>query len=342
MGELKSIITKTRELETPAFFPVHNCGIKGDGNSPKYWEEIPDMKTMMVNAHYINSTAFYERLKTQKLHGKYVKDGVFFADSGGYQQKTDNITLDPVQILRVQENIGADIAATLDVPVFQEDDIYYRNHSDSIKKSVKNALLALEKREHEDMLIYATIQGSNIKVMMNMLDYLMKRGNFDGFAIGGLVSKKSNYRAVIDTIFAIRKKIGDLPLHIFGLGGPTMIPLMVYMGADTFDSSAFLKGGSSRLYFLPEGNTIEFQEMKVTKYLPCICPVCSNHKFDEIRNERKLIGLHNLWIINNEIRKLKVSILENDVEKYLDKRFSNSIGIKSSYRYAKLKKKGLI
>jgi queuine/archaeosine tRNA-ribosyltransferase len=308
MGELKSIITKTRELETPAFFPVHNCGIKGDGNSPKYWEEIPDMKTMMVNAHYINSTAFYERLKTQKLHGKYVKDGVFFADSGGYQQKTDNITLDPVQILRVQENIGADIAATLDVPVFQEDDIYYRNHSDSIKKSVKNALLALEKREHEDMLIYATIQGSNIKVMMNMLDYLMKRGNFDGFAIGGLVSKKSNYRAVIDTIFAIRKKIGDLPLHIF----------------------------------LPEGNTIEFQEMKVTKYLPCICPVCSNHKFDEIRNERKLIGLHNLWIINNEIRKLKVSILENDVEKYLDKRFSNSIGIKSSYRYAKLKKKGLI
>ncbi|WP_246589261.1 tRNA-guanine transglycosylase [Methanofollis formosanus] len=342
MTNIRIIDTATRELETPAFFPVHNGGKGGEGNTPRYWEMIPDMNTMMINAYSIYSSPLYEKMGEGGLHDKYSNNGVFFVDSGGFQQKNHDLTLDPIEMLRVQENVGADIAATLDLPVFAKDCIYNQKYSDAVKISVKNALIALDNREREDMLIYASLQGNDPIMMMNTIDYLKKRGNFDGFAIGGCISKRSDYHAIIDIIHAVRKRIGDLPLHVFGLGGPTMIPLMVYMGADTFDSSAFLKAGSKRLYYMPGNGSIEFSDIPETTYLPCTCPICSIHPYEEVRSERKLIGMHNLWMITHEIRKLKMAIEENEVEQYLEKRFMNSPAMYEAFRYAKAKKRGLV
>lgn len=342
MAQLKIIQTATRELETPAFFPVHNGGKSAEGNTPRYWEAIPEMNTMMINAYSILSSSLYEKMGDGGLHKKFSQNGVFFVDSGGFQQKSRNITLDPIEMLRVQEKVGADIAATLDLPVFTEDCIYNQNHADFVKKSVKNALIALENREREEMLIYASLQGNDPGMMVSTIDYLMKKGNFDGFAIGGCIPKRSRYHEIINLIHAVRRRIGYRPLHVFGLGGPAMIPLMVYMGADTFDSSAFIKAGSKRLYFMPERGTIQFSDIPETQYLPCVCPVCSRHTYNEVRSERKLIAMHNLWMITHEIRKLKVAIEENEVEQYLEKRLKNNPAIYDAFRYAKAKKWGLV
>ncbi|MCX9074320.1 MAG: tRNA-guanine transglycosylase [Candidatus Methanoperedens sp.] len=340
LARISTIKTSTNELETPVLFPVHNAGSRGKGNSPKYWEHIPDMKTMMLNAYFIKENPIYNILSNVGLHDYFKFDGTFFVDSGGLQGRLYDLKLNPIEILRIQEGIGADIASTLDIPILPQDNITNLQHANYLKTSIKNAILSSRKKQREDMLLFAAIHGNDISVMMNTVDYLNKKGNFDGFAIGGLVAKRSDFRKVVDIVIAVRKKIGDKPLHVFGLGGPSMIPLLTYLGVDSFDSSSFLKAGSKRIYFVPGEGSIEFREMEKLNMLPCVCPVCSDKTFEEVRGKRKLIALHNLWAICYEIRKLKMKIQDGTLEEYLDTRFVFNPLINTAYKYAKAKVRG--
>lgn len=340
LARISTIKTSTNEIETPVLFPVHNAGIRGKGNSPKYWEYIPDMKTMMLNAYFIKKNPIYNILSDVGLHNYFKFNCTFFVDSGGLQGRLYDLKLNPIEILRIQEDIGADIASTLDIPILPQDNITNYQHANYLKTSIKNAILSSRKKEREDMLLFAAIHGNDISVMMNTIDYLNKKGTFDGFAIGGLIAKRSDLKTVVDIIIAVRKKIGEKPLHVFGLGGPSMIPLLTYIGVDSFDSSSFLKAGSNRIYFVPGEGSIEFREMEKLKMLPCVCPVCSNNTLEEVRGKRKLIALHNLWAISYEIRKLKMKIQYGTLEEYLDTRFASNPLINAAYRYAKSKVRG--
>lgn len=338
----KIIETPHGNLETPCFFPVYHINKRGSGSSPKYWNEIPEQKTMLVNANGLKKSEIFKKVMQIGLENHFNFRGIFFVDSGGLQTRLYNFKLDPIEILRIQEQIGADIASTLDSPVLHEDNISNQSHADSINNTIQNALVSLKYREREDMHLFAVIHGNEVKIMKNMVDYLKRKGDFDGFAIGGLIFKRSNYRNLIDLIIAIRKRVGDKPLHVFGLGGPTMIPLLTYLGVDSFDSSSFLSAGSNRVYFSPEKSSVEFREMEKTSILPCVCPVCSKNSFEQVRSERKLIGMHNLWMIALELRKLKIHIQEEDLESYLDYRFMNNPQIKIAFQYAKGKVRGYL
>jgi len=340
MARIFVIDTPTRPIETPVLFLVNNTGHRGEGNGPEYWTEIPDMKTMLLNAHLLYKSSILQTLMAEGLHRHYTQDGVFFIDSGGFQNRTSDLTIDPIEILRIQESIGADIAATLDIPVLPQENTLTQKHAETLRTCVKNALITLKHREREDMLIYACIQGGDIRAMLNMVDYLQKRGQFDGFAIGGLVPKRSNFQQIVDTIWAVRKRIRDAPLHVFGLGGPSYIPLLVYLGVDTFDSSSYLRAGSKRVYFVPGQGSVDFQDIGKCTWLPCVCPVCSAHPYNEVREDRRLIALHNLWMITYEIRKLKIAISENSLEPYLEQRLKPNPLIYGAYHYAKGKIRG--
>lgn len=300
------------------------------------------MKTMLLNAHLLHRSPILQILMDEGLHRHYAQDGIFFIDSGGFQNRISNLTIDPIEVLRTQESIGADIATTLDIPVLPQDNTLTQKHAEILRTCVKNALITLRNREREDMLIYACIQGGDIQAMLNMIDYLQRRGQFDGFAIGGLVPKRSNFRQVVDIIWAIRKRIGNTPLHVFGLGGPSYIPLLVYLGVDTFDSSSYLRAGSKRVYFAPGQGSVDFHDIGSRTWLPCVCPVCSVHSCNEVRADRRLIALHNLWMIAYEIRKLKIAIHENTLEPYLEQRLKPNPLIYGTYRYAKGKVRGFV
>lgn len=342
LSSIKIIETAHGNLQTPAFFPVYHLNKRGTVSCPKFWNEIPELKTMLVNAHGIKECKRFKKILTHGLDKHLHFPGIIFVDSGGLQNRLYDLKLDPLEMLRVQEKIGADIAATLDAPVFSNDNISSMDHSERIRITIQNALLSLKNREREDMRLYAVIHGNEIKVMTNMIDYLKRKGDFDGFAIGGLIFKRSNYRSLIDLVIALRKRACGKPLHVFGLGGPTMIPLLTYLGVDTFDSSSFLSAGSNRVYFTPEQGSWEFKEMPEMEFLPCVCPVCSKNTLEHVRSERRLIGMHNLWMISYEIRKLKMHIQEGDMDSYLDYRFANNPQIKIAYKYAKAKIRGFV
>lgn len=330
-------------LETPVFFPVHNLGAKGSGNSPKYWNEIPDMKSMLINIPAAKNSPIYHKLIDEGLKSVYSSDLTFFVDSGGFQNRDLTMQPDPIEVLRIQETIGANIASTLDIPIFSDTDSLSYNHQKFTSISIKNAIIASNNKKNDQMMLYASVQGSNKTHILNYIDYLMKHGKFDGFAIGGLLPKRSRFYEIIDLITAVRRKIGDKQLHIFGLGGPSTFPLMVYAGVDSCDSSSYMKAGSKRIYYYPEKGSIRFSDLpdNIT-YLPCVCPICSSHTLDEIRNSRKFIAMHNIWMLTQEIRKIKQHLREGDYEEYLETRFSGNPHIYDAFRYAKLKIRGLV
>jgi len=338
---VKYIETAHGTLETPCFFPVNNFGKKGKASIPEYWNEIPDLKQMLINAFVIKKSDQYKKILQKGLRSYYCHDGHFFVDSGGFQARDQKEALDPLEILRIQENVGADIASTLDIPVFPDDKILCTTHSELIKKSVENALKSINYRQNEEMNLFAAIHGNETSMMVNMINFLEKKAKFDGYAIGGLVPKRSNFIQIINLIYSVRKKIKDQPLHVFGLGGPSMIPLLIYLGVDSFDSSSFILAGSHRVYFSPDIGSRNMNEFPLRERLPCVCPVCSKHTTNEIKMNRRLIALHNLWMITLELRRIKSYIEDNSLEDYLDYRFACNPLINQAYRYAKMKVRGL-
>lgn len=342
LARISEIETIRGCYETPIVFPVNNeGGPRGKGNSPEYWKEIPDMNTMMLNAYHIKNNPIYDKIKRNKgLHQYFKLDGLFFVDSGGWQNRLYDLKIDPLEILGVQESIGTDIASTLDIPTLPQDSIYTQQNSQYFKSTVSNALKSLRNKEREDMKLYASVHGNNTRFLLNTIDYLKRRGSFDGYAIGGLVAKRSRFYQLVDTILAVRNNIGDKQLHVFGLGGPSIIPLLVYLGVDSFDSSSFMSAGSRRIYYTLEEGSVKLRRIQETKKLPCLCPICRTNSFDEVRAQRKLIAMHNLWTITYELRELKLHIEEGSLESYLSNRFKHNPLIKSAFEYAKTRVRG--
>ena len=166
-------------------------------------------------------------------------------------------------------------------------------------------------------------------------------GDPDGFALGGLVFKRSNVKAFVDLILAARQAAGDLPLHVLGVAGPNYVPLLVFLGVDTFDSSSSVICGGYRHYFAPDRGSVEFSSFEGLSYLPCVCPVCSVRTASEVHAKRDLVSMHNLWHLASELRRLRWEIATGDVPSYLESRFSRNPLLKRAFLYARQKMRGL-
>lgn len=68
---------------------------------------------------------------------------------------------------------------------------------------------------------------------------------FEGIAVGGLVPRARNVELVLGIVRAVREEIGDLPLHVLGLGNPSLLSQLFEAGADSVDSSSYVKYAAS-------------------------------------------------------------------------------------------------
>jgi len=327
-------------VETPAFFPVHNAGFRGKGNTPRYWAQIPDLPHMMLNAPFLEQTRYFSEIKRAGVRGYFGIPGAAFLDSGGLQTRTHGATFDPVRVLRIQEELGADIGTTVDSPILTQDRVWGVKYHVSQRANARTALLCLSKRRSV-MLLYAVAHGNSPGAFGNLIRFLRRRGDFDGFALGGLAFRRSNLRSFVDIILNARKAAGDLPVHVLGVAGPAYIPLLVYLGVDTFDSSSYIICGANRKYFLPERGSIDFSKFQGQSHLPCPCPICAQLMAREIGAKRDLLTLHNLWALVYELRKLRWEIERGDLEAYLESRFARMPLMRRAVQYARQRMRGL-
>jgi len=330
-----SIRTAHGEVKTPTTFPVHNLGADGGWNTPMYWRLYPDINTAMFNTYNIFCNLRNVRRKIAAaggVHNLIGFPGVAFLDSGGFNALNGSINANEQEIFRIQREAGADIASTLDYPFKMRSDLAI---PEKIMRSIENARRIGKEKRKGKLVLYASVHGDDPLTIRNVLRHLSKFKRFDGYAIGSLQPIRSDFSLVIDLVLSARQAIANEPLHVYGLGGPLTIPLLAYLGVDSTDSASAIVCGGNRVYFVPGRSCTSMNSLSRLRELPCNCSVCASKTFKEIRGNRSLLTLHNIWTIWQELKQVRFAIAEHRLETYLKERYSSTPVIKKAFEYAK-------
>jgi tRNA-guanine family transglycosylase len=260
------------------------------------------------------------------------EDTIVFADSGGFDFSSESVDTTPTETLETQRQVGADIYGTVDLPLSKENRA--AENERRIKQSTQYALEASDLHEGDELL-FASVHGYDPGTIRNSIRYLEKHGDFDGYAVGSMVPIRTDYKRVTKLILAARQST-DKHLHVYGLGGIVYQPLLLYLGVDSFDSSAFIRSAGNRNYFIPGFGGEELHTIDSLEHLPCPCPVCGPRSLDSIREDRDALTLHNLWALATELRRFRYVVESGrDIESYLDLRFQGNAVTQRAYETAK-------
>jgi len=331
-----TIETPHGTMSTPTLFPVRNVGKRSSDNTPEYTGSIPDFSTAMVNARAIRQReSQWERLEsgaTLREEMGLNDETVIFADSGGFDFQSTDPDTTPERTLETQRLIQADIYGTIDLPLSRENRA--TENQRRIQESINQALMTSDFHD-SDGLLFGSVHGYDSKTIRNSIRHLEKNGTFDGYALGSLVPIRTDYKKVTKLILAART-VTNKHLHVYGLGGLVYVPLLLYLGVDSFDSTSFIRSAGNRNYLVPGFGGEELRHIDDLEYLPCSCPVCFSTDFATIRADRNLLVKHNLWALAIELRRFRyMSSTGEDIESYLDLRFQGNEVTKRAYETAK-------
>jgi 7-cyano-7-deazaguanine tRNA-ribosyltransferase len=322
-------------LETPAmfygFYPY----------DPPFWKLNGEKTPVVISAyHFLRYRMLLEERgvrnvlnsrKERTYFQKYRKSdkylGPIFMDSGGYSfLSKGRLDVKQIDILKLQEKSKADIGATLDWPIDPQE-VAEKDRWKRLYLTIENARIALENRKDREMLLMAVVHGWDEKsinwCVENLLRIEQETGcQFDIFAIGSLVphSLRRLEKAVDILTYAKKALPEDRPLHIFGLGGLTTIPLLLFLGFDMFDSSTYVLSAVDRWYFLPNFKRVKLADLDK---IQCKCKICRSIKCKEelLTPRKELLALHNFFVLERECRlfidSVKANSLEESINKYL-------------------------
>lgn len=237
-----------------------------------------------------------------------------FIDSGGFaslfegseiidQENYANIKtkegdiISPPDVLAFQEK-HADIGATLDFIIPPNLDLKEAKYRQEL--TIKNAIWAIENRTDINLKLFASIQAwdedSAQRIMKQLIDY-----PFDGFALGGMVPRVRDPEKVISIVKTIRKMDNKRPLHLFGIGQPSLMSDLFKAGTDSTDSSSFLRSTADKKLLQP--GTREWVSIKqhIEKTFSCQCSICQLYEPSYFRlageTNNLALALHNLHVM---------------------------------------------
>jgi tRNA-guanine family transglycosylase len=286
-----------------------------------------------------------------------------FLDSGGFKllwNKSINLSAYGLSvedgkgfqtILGLQKDLAGDIVATLDYPL--PPGLARAEAEERMQKSINNAVnAALYLREKSDYqpFLYVAAHGQDRASMGSYVTRVFQRfGRQDlkdypfGLAVGSLVPLRGGhkYSAIVNLLLGLQDSIpkeqrNTIPIHVFGVTG-NIVPILAYLGVDSFDSSTYIQETRSLSYINPvTGRTQPVLEMEK---LICECPVCQQPNLleemqwaltSDIRGRRLPnghykskyygdIALHNLEMDFRIVKDTKKAIEEDSLQEYLIK-----------------------
>jgi tRNA-guanine family transglycosylase len=242
--ENRQLITRRGAIPLPAYIPVTTFGKKYplDDLVRPYLPRLAS--AVMVSYHYARQQTQPFRLPMLVDSGGFVslfERAKVIQDNGlgCIHVSTDAGTevLAPSEILQFQEE-RADVAFTLDFPIpptMESEEAKRR-----LALTIANAHWALANRRRRDLPLFACIQGWDLDSYLACAkNYLGAK--FDGLALGGMVPRMRDKDFVLDLVTRIKTMHPELPLHVFGLGQPELVASLIERGADSVDSSAYVK-----------------------------------------------------------------------------------------------------
>ncbi len=317
IGRLK---TKSGVLETPYFFPVVNP------LKHKQLVTTTELQNMGFTGIITNAYLLFRHgLTHDDVHRVLSFQGVIMTDSGAYQlMQYGDIEIDNRSIVKIQCDIGSDIGVILDIPTKYEDPrdkVVY-----SVEETLRRACEAIDIVENcKSTLWVLPIQGG---MHLDLLRTASQRATqIPGYTVYGLGSPTTllenfMFEKIIEMIATVRGIVeSSKPLHLFGAGHPLIIPFAVALGVDLMDSASYIIYARDGRYITRRG-TYRLEDLD---YFPCSCPICSKYTPKDLmemsyEDRVKLLAMHNLYTILEELRNVKTAIREGRLFEYLVER----------------------
>ena len=334
-------------VQTPVFMNVGTQGaIKGALSAA-------DLKTIGCQIELSNTYHLHVRpgdaliKELGGLHRFMTWDGPILTDSGGFQifslaklRKISeegvnfnchvdgrHIFMGPEESMRIQSNLGSDIAMAFDecvkIPSPKE---YVKKSCDRTFRWLercKTALAAFKQEEgavNPGQVLFGINQGAVFPDLR--VEHMKQIAELDlpGYAIGGLAVGET-HREMYDTIEIVEEHMPkDRPRYLMGVGTPGNIIEGVARGVDFFDCVMPARNGRHGHLFTWDG----IINIKNEKYLRdespidphCDCPVCRRYSRAYVRHlfkaeemlAMRFAVMHNLYFYNSLAQKIRDSL----------------------------------
>ena len=334
-------------VQTPVFMNVGTAAaIKGALSAA-------DLKTIgcqieLSNTYHLHLRPGDEIVKTMGgLHKFMTWDRPILTDSGGFQifslaslRKISeegvkfnshidgrHIFMGPEESMRIQSNLGSDIAMAFDecikIPSPRD---YVQNSCDRTYRWLARCKAALNEYNSMDdavnpgQMLFGINQGTTFADIR--IEHMKKIAELDlpGYAIGGLAVGET-HQEMYDTIEAVEEYMPkDKPRYLMGVGTPGNIIESVYRGVDFFDCVMPARNGRHGHLFTWSGIINIKNEKYLTDDKPidpeCDCPVCRRYNRAYIRhlfkaNEMlamRFAVMHNLYFYNKLMENIRKSL----------------------------------
>ncbi len=321
-GRLCRFTTKHGTVTTPNLLPVINPNKLLI--SPQEMKEQFGVEILITNSYIIYKTPGLRQQALQSgLHDLLGFQGSIMTDSGTFQSYVyGDVSLDPVEIVQFQRDIGSDIGTILDI--FGTPGQTKDQATAGVKETIRRAEESLSHKK--EMLLAFPVQGSVYPDLREQCARALSALNGDFYPIGGVVPLMENqrYSDLVRCILAAKRGLDpSKPVHLFGAGHPVVFSLAVALGCDFFDSSAYAKYAADGRMIFPWG-TEKFEDLSE---LPCCCPVCSRYSVSELKElevmmRTRLLALHNLSVSFMELRTIRVALSEGWLWELVEQRAS--------------------
>lgn len=341
IGKLK---LKSCTLETPFFMPV------ATKTAFKYMTtkqiEKTGAKCFIANAFLISLKPGDMLVRDFGGIHKYMDwPNACFTDSGGFQILSEFFVNDlsdegvtftdpytntkqlftPEDSMKVQQNIGADVAMCLDdVPHYGKDREYIKK---SMQRTYEWAKRCINAHTDKKQKLFGIVQGGTYSDLRKESCTLIGSLPFDGFAVGGLAIGENDEEQFSSVKICVENLPRNKPLYFMGLGTPEHIIENIGFGVDIFDSIYPTENARHGTIFTCDG------PIKIVrkKYLDDFSMLDSKYFCEETKNISKsylchlfdvdekaaliIASLHNVCFIQKLIEECKLAIRE--------KRFDN-------------------
>lgn len=354
-GELE---TSHGTVQTPVFMNVGTAAaIKGALSAA-------DLKTIgcqveLSNTYHLHLRPGDELVRDMGgLHRFMTWDGPILTDSGGFQifslaslRKISedgvkfnshidgrHIFMGPEESMRIQANLGSDIAMAFDecikIPSPRE---YVEKSCERTYRWLIRCKAAIgEYNSREDavnpgQMLFGINQGAVFTDIR--IEHMKKIAELDlpGYAIGGLAVGET-HQEMYDTIQAVEEHMPkDKPRYLMGVGTPGNIIEGVARGVDFFDCVMPARNGRHGHLFTWNGIINIKNEKYMRDELPidseCDCPVCKRYSKAYIRhlfkaNEMlamRFAVMHNLYFYNKLTERIRASLETEGFEQFRGK-----------------------
>ena len=353
-------------VQTPVFMNVGTQGAIKGALSAEDLDRI-ECQVELSNTYHLHVRPGDELIKTMGgLHKFMTWDKPILTDSGGFQifslAKLRKITeegvrfnshvdgrkifMGPEESMRIQSNLGSDIAMAFDecIEIPSPRDYVQRSCDRTVRwlercKTALNEYNSQEDAVNPGQMLFGINQGATFADIRAAHMKRIAELDLPGYAIGGLAVGET-HQEMYDTIEVVEEHMPkDKPRYLMGVGTPVNIIEAVYRGVDFFDCVMPARNGRHGHLFT-WGGIINIKNQKYAMdQLPidpeCDCPVCKRYTRSYVRHlfkaeemlAMRFAVMHNLYFYNNLMKRIRNNLdagtfteFRNKYSEILDKR----------------------